>query len=115
MRFYDLRRARCSPEILSDEILLKQFHGNVEGKAARDEKVNAHPVIKVTDLEYVSRSPHLVFSPSSLAGGYVYDTTTCVYIHMRVCVCTDDRPHRQYDGYMFACKSFRRRSSRVKI
>ena len=56
--------ALCSPEILSDEILLKQFHGNVQGKAARDEKVNAHPAIKVTDLEYVSSSSHLVSSPS---------------------------------------------------
>jgi hypothetical protein len=45
--------AICSPEILSDEIILKQFHGNVQNKAARDEKINAHPVIKVTDLECV--------------------------------------------------------------
>jgi len=48
-----------SPELLSDEVLLKLFHGNVEGKAARDAKVNAHPVIKVTDLECVR--PLIVF------------------------------------------------------
>jgi hypothetical protein len=55
----------CSPELLSEEVLLKLFHGNVQGKAARDEKVNAHPVIKVTDLECVC--PFL--SSSSFSGG----------------------------------------------
>lgn len=48
--------AMCSPEILSDEVLLKLFHGNVQGKAARDEKINAYPAIKITDLECVLSS-----------------------------------------------------------
>jgi hypothetical protein len=46
-------RHGCSPELLSEEVLLKLFHGNVDGKTARDAKVNAHPVIKVADLECV--------------------------------------------------------------
>ena len=56
----------CSPELLSDEILLKLFHGNAEGKAARDEKVNSHPAIKVTDLECVLVPPIWCFPPRSL-------------------------------------------------
>ena len=87
---YDLHMCTCSPEILSDDILLKQFHGNVQGKAARDEKVNAHPVIKVTDLEYVSRSPR---SPPRRPREYVCVTMICVYIYIYACVCvlTTDR------------------------
>jgi len=39
------------PELLSEEVLLKQFHGQTEAKNDRDAKVNLDPVIKTTDLE----------------------------------------------------------------